>query len=88
MDFGSGVSSAYTSYISSQAASKLDSRIKSKDYTKSTDEELLDVCKQFESYFVEQIYKAMQKPLMYLKMERRIPMIRWWISLRTVHYRI
>lgn len=61
MDIGSGVSSAYTSYISSQAASKLDSRIKSKDYSKSSDEELLDVCKQFESYFVEQMYKAMQK---------------------------
>lgn len=61
MDFGSGVSSAYTSYISSQAASKLDSRIKTKDYSKSSDEELLDVCKQFESYFVEQIFKEMQK---------------------------
>lgn len=61
MDIGSGVSSAYTSYISSQASSKLDSRIKSKDYSKTSDEELLDVCKEFEAYFLEQVFKEMQK---------------------------
>lgn len=61
MDIGSGVSSAYTSYLSSQASNKLDSRIQTKDYTRSTDEELLDACKEFESYFVEQIFKEMQK---------------------------
>ena len=61
MDIGGGVSSAYASYLSSQAASKLDSRIKSKDYTQSSDEELLAACKEFEAYFLEQIYKEMQK---------------------------
>lgn len=62
MDIGSDVTSAYSSYLSSQAASsKLDSRIKTKDYTESSDEELLNACKEFESYFMEQIYKEMEK---------------------------
>lgn len=61
MNIGSGVSSGYTSYIASQASSKLDSRIKTKDYSKSSDEQLLDACKEFEAYFVEQIFKEMQK---------------------------
>lgn len=61
MNMGSGVSSGYTSYIASQAASKLDSRIKTKDYSKSSDEQLLDACKEFEAYFLEQIFKEMQK---------------------------
>ena len=73
MDITSGASSAYTSYISSQAASKLDSRIKTKDYSKSTDEELLDVCKEFEAYFVEQIYKAMQKTVDVFKEDKSSP---------------
>ena len=61
MDMSSGVSSAYTSYLTSQATSKLDSRVKSKDYTMSSDEELLSACKEFEAYFLEQIFDAMQK---------------------------
>lgn len=61
MDIGNGVSSAYSSYLSSQASNKLDSRIKTKDYSQSTDEELLNACKEFEAYFVEQIFKEMQK---------------------------
>lgn len=32
-----------------------------KDYTQSSDDELLAVCKEFESYFVEQMFKEMQK---------------------------
>ena len=31
------------------------------DVKKYTDEELLDVCKQFEAYFLEQVFKEMQK---------------------------
>lgn len=73
MDMSSGVTSAYTNYISSQAASKLDSRIKTKDYSKSTDEELLDVCKEFEAYFLEQIYKEMQKTVDVFKEDESSP---------------
>ena len=43
-----------------QAASKLESELKS-DYSKATDEELMDACKQFESYLWEQVYKEMTK---------------------------
>lgn len=62
MDIGNGVSSAYTNYLSSQAtASRLDGQIRKTDYTKSSDDELLAVCKEFEAYFVEQMFKEMQK---------------------------
>ena len=30
----------------------------------STDEELMDVCKSFEAYFLEQVFKSMQKTIM------------------------
>lgn len=30
----------------------------------STDEELMDVCKSFESYFLEQVFKSMEKTIM------------------------
>ncbi len=31
------------------------------DLSKATEDELMDVCKDFEAYFVEQMFKAMQK---------------------------
>ena len=31
------------------------------DLSKATDDELMSVCRDFESYFVEQMFKAMQK---------------------------
>lgn len=46
-----------------QAASKLKESLSQTDYTKATDEELMDACKQFEAYFVEQMYKAMIKTI-------------------------
>lgn len=73
MEIGSGVSSAYTSYLSSQASSKLDSHIKTKDYSQSSEDELLSACKEFESYFVEQIYKEMQKTVDVFKEEGTNP---------------
>ncbi len=33
----------------------------SKDYHAATDEELMSVCKEFEAYFLEQVFKSMQK---------------------------
>ncbi|WMC91598.1 rod-binding protein [Kineothrix sp. MB12-C1] len=73
MDIGSGVSSAYTSYLSSQASSKLNSRIKTKDYSQSSEDELLAACKEFESYFMEQIYKEMQKTVDVFKEDKTSP---------------
>ncbi|MBO6015685.1 MAG: rod-binding protein [Lachnospiraceae bacterium] len=45
---------------SDKTASML-SGLKSKDLKGSTDEELMDVCKQFEAYFLEQVFKEMKK---------------------------
>ncbi|MCQ2519282.1 MAG: rod-binding protein [Lachnospiraceae bacterium] len=53
----------YTDFVTqnaqnAQAASKVDT---SKDYSKATDEELMDACKKFEAYFLEQCMKEMMK---------------------------
>ncbi|MCM1568158.1 MAG: rod-binding protein [Roseburia sp.] len=59
----SGLTSSYDDIYSkaaSQSADKLEGQLKN-DYSKATDDELMDVCKQFESYFLEQVFKEMQK---------------------------
>lgn len=43
------------------AADKLQNTLENKDYSKGTNEELMNVCKEFESYFVEQVFKALEK---------------------------
>ncbi len=52
----------YNDYIKQTAmqtsAPKIDA---AKDYSKASDDELMDVCKQFESYFLEQCFKEMMK---------------------------
>lgn len=74
MDIGNGVSSAYANYLSSQTtASRLDGQIRKTDYTKSSDDELLAVCKEFEAYFVEQMFKEMQKTVDVFKDEDSDP---------------
>jgi flagellar protein FlgJ len=45
------------------SADKLKSQISSSDYSSATDDELMDVCKQFESYFLEQVFKEMQNTI-------------------------
>ncbi|MCM1113338.1 MAG: rod-binding protein [Muribaculum sp.] len=50
-------------YSSANAtASKLENQLKS-DYSKATDDELMDACKQFEAYFLEQMFKEMMKTI-------------------------
>ena len=64
MDISSS-SSMYTDIYttqSSQTASKLENEL-STDYTKATDDELMDACKEFEAYFVEQMFKEMMKTI-------------------------
>ena len=46
-----------------QRASKLQDKLKDADYAKATDAELMDACKQFEAYFIEQMYKGMMKTI-------------------------
>ena len=49
--------STYTNATTNSISSKLNST----DLSKATDDELMDVCKDLESYFVEQMMKAMVK---------------------------
>lgn len=59
-----GISSMYTSQYLDTADSASTNKVENslgKDYSKSSDDELMSVCKQFESYFVEQLFKEMKK---------------------------
>ncbi len=61
-----GMMSQYGDYLnsgtsSSASADKLQSTLETKDYSTSTGDELMEVCKEFEAYFVEQMFEAMQK---------------------------
>jgi len=47
----------------STTAKKLESTLKDKNTDKMQDEELMEACKSFESYFVEQVIKAMRKTI-------------------------
>lgn len=46
----------------SQSASKLEGKLDS-DYSKASNEELMDACKEFEAYFLEQMFKEMMKTI-------------------------
>lgn len=63
MDIGN--MNMYTNYITSQAfAEKTQESLKLKnDYSTATDDELMDACKQFEAYFLEQVFKEMMKTI-------------------------
>lgn len=63
MDIGN-IASMYSdkyAVAANQSAQKLQDKINGKDYSKATDKELMDACKEFEAYFVEQMYKSMLK---------------------------
>ncbi|MCR5255686.1 MAG: rod-binding protein [Acetatifactor sp.] len=57
----SNLSSLYSTQAKNAEAGALSDSLKNKDYSQATDEELMDACKKFESYFVEQMYKEMLK---------------------------
>ena len=50
----------YQSDMSNVNASALSSKLKQTNASEATDEELLDACKEFESYLVEQVMKQVQ----------------------------
>jgi flagellar protein FlgJ len=57
-----GISSVYSSqYLDSTDSSNKVENTLNEDYSTASDEELMQVCEQFESYFVEQMYKEMKK---------------------------
>ncbi|MCM1186428.1 MAG: rod-binding protein [Lachnoclostridium sp.] len=67
MDIGS-MSASYSDIYktaSDAKASKLQNQLGA-DYSNATDEELMDVCKQFEAYFLEQVFKEMAKTVSFV----------------------
>lgn len=46
-----------------QTASWLQNQLDGKDYSKVNEDELMNACKQFEAYFIEQMYKSMLKTI-------------------------
>ena len=67
--------SAYTDYMKTQntSADKLSETLDKTDYSKAQDEELLDACKQVESYLLEQVFKEMEKTVDCFKEEDSDP---------------
>ncbi len=60
IDNNSLFSAAKTSLNTTGSTGKLEEKLKNNLDT-STDKELMDVCKSFEAYFVEQVFKEMKK---------------------------
>lgn len=58
------IAGLYTDIYSTnnQSTSKLENKLNT-GMTKATDEELMDACKQFEAYFLEQMFKSMVKTI-------------------------
>lgn len=59
-----GLSSTYSDIINTQAQDVKNQKLTQSvegDYSNATAEELMDACKQFEAYFLEQIFKGMEK---------------------------
>lgn len=64
MDIGN-ITNAYTDLLktqSSRTASQIEQQA-GKDLSGASDEELMDACKKFEAYFVEQMFKEMAKTI-------------------------
>lgn len=59
----SGVGSAYADFMTSQASNSKAESLQNKlvNGSASTDDELKAACKEFESYFVEQVFNAMME---------------------------
>ena len=56
-----GLSSTNYSDVYDSKAGSLTNKLTDTDYSKASDDELMSVCKDFESYFVEQVLKSMEK---------------------------
>lgn len=62
---GSDLTSIYQEMYSQNAQSTSSAnfadKLEATDYSKATDDELMEVCKEFEAYFTEQVFKALKK---------------------------
>ena len=63
MDYSDITSMYGNSYAAAanQTASKLKDTLGTTNYAAASKDELMDACKQFEAYFVEQMFKSMMK---------------------------
>lgn len=59
----SGIGSYYMDSVSdtSSSTSELEKTLGSGDLSNASDDELMQVCKDFESYFIEQMFNSMEK---------------------------
>ena len=59
----SGIGSLYTDQMTQAASNTSGDNLKAKlnNSANATDDELMEVCKEFEAYFTEQVYKEMLK---------------------------
>ena len=60
MDYSTSISTSYADTYD-KTSSQLSDKLTSTDFSQASDDELMSVCKDFESYFVEQMLKSMQK---------------------------
>lgn len=60
LDALTGYTSTYLDNMKRQTSASAAADIAKKDYSTATDEQLYEACKQFEAYFVEQVFKAMR----------------------------
>jgi len=60
----SSLTDYYTSVTGEAGATELARNLSGRAENASTDDELMDVCKQFESYMLEQVFKHMDKTVM------------------------
>lgn len=56
-----GINSVYSNSIYTGSSNSLENKVNNSDFATATDDELMEVCKDFEAYFTEQIMKAMVK---------------------------
>ena len=79
--------STYTDYLTKQntKADELQNTLKKTDYSEANDDKLLDACKQFESYLLEQVFKEMQTVSSQMMTVIRIRT--WWIISERIHCR-
>ncbi len=68
MDFSS--ISGMVDYTKTQAMSDQSSKLRQtteNDYSQASDDELMDACKEFESYLLEQVFKEMTKTVSFVE---------------------
>ncbi len=63
MNIGSDISNMYDTF-DNISADNLKANLTNRDLKNASDAELMDACKEFESYLVEQMFKAMEKTIM------------------------